>query len=103
MRTLARRFHQGSLQHVNINSKIPLALYQARNAVQIAKSAGADRYGPDSLVKSKNALQKTERYQSRKDVNRRLVIASESKAVQAAEDARVIAGRRSAEELALTH
>ena len=96
-------YTKADLQHVNINSKIPLDLYQARNAVQIAKSAGADRYSPDSLAKSKNALQKAERYQSRKDDNRRLVIATARKAVRAAEDARVIAGRRSAEELALTH
>lgn len=96
-------YFKAGLRHVNIDSKIPLALYQARNAVQIAKSAGAERYSPDSLAKSENALQQAERYQLRRDDNRKLVITSARKAVQAAEDARVVAWQRSAEEPALTH
>ena len=93
-------YTKAGLQHFNMSPKIPLDLYQARIAVQIAKSAGADRYSADSLVKSTNALQKAESYQSHD--NRRLVISSAREAVQAAEDARVIAVRRAEEELALT-
>ena len=39
-------YTKAGIQHLNINSKIPLDVYQARNVVQIAKSAGADRYSP---------------------------------------------------------
>jgi hypothetical protein len=56
-------YTKAGLQHFNMSPKVPLDLYQARNAVQIAKSAGADRYSADSFVKSTNALQKAERYQ----------------------------------------
>jgi len=93
-------YSKAGLQQFNIGPKAPLDLYQARNAVQIAKSAGADRYSADSLVKSTNALQKAEIYQSHE--NRRLVISSAREAVQAAEDARVIAVRRAEEQFALT-
>jgi len=92
-------YTKAGLQQFNISPKVPLDLYQARNAVQIAKSAGADRYSADSLVKSTNALQKAESYESHD--NRRLVISSAREAVQAAEDARVIAVRRAEEEFAL--
>lgn len=94
-------YAKAGLKHINISPKVPLDLYQARNAVQIAKSAGAERYSADSLVKSTNALQNAESYQARKG-NRKMVISFAREAVQAAEDARMIAGRRATEELART-
>lgn len=94
-------YAKAGLQPVTVNPKVPLDLYQARNAVQVAKSAGAERYSADSLVKATRALQNAEGYQSRqKGDQRKLVVMTAREAVQAAEDARVIATRRAAEELA---
>jgi hypothetical protein len=38
----------------NTNPKVPLDLLQARNAVAIAKAAGAGQYAADSLAKAED-------------------------------------------------
>ncbi len=92
-------YAKAGLQQMAMNPDVPLDLYQARNAVQIAKSAKAERYSADSLIKATKALQNAEGYQSRKKRDRKLVVMSAREAVQGAEDARVIATRRAGEEL----
>ena len=44
----------------------PLDLLEARNAVAIAKAAGAQQYAPDSLTKAEDMLQRAEDYLQRK-------------------------------------
>jgi len=69
-----------------------LALYEARNAVQIARADGADRFAADSLAKAQQYLSDAEAQYSRKtDFDNVTTIAH--RAVQAASDARVIALR----------
>lgn len=46
--------------------KVPLDLLEARNAVVIAKAAGAQQYAPDSLTKAEDMLQRAEDYYQRK-------------------------------------
>jgi len=88
------------LQPAALNSKVPLDLYQARNAIQVAKSQGADHYAGDTFQKAMTSLQNAEGFQSQNKDLRKQVIQSARVAVQTAEDARVIAVRRAAEEKA---
>lgn len=76
--------------------KIPLELYEARNAVQIARWTGADKYAAESYEKAVKLLKQAEDYQVRKQKKPVSMISRE--AVQTAEDARVIAIRRQEEE-----
>jgi outer membrane protein OmpA-like peptidoglycan-associated protein len=74
----------------------PLELMEARNAVQIARWAGADKYASDTYQKAEASLRKAEEYQARKERRPTVMIARE--AVQIAEDARLITLRRIEEE-----
>jgi outer membrane protein OmpA-like peptidoglycan-associated protein len=78
------------------DSKVPLSLYEARNAVRIAKAQGAARYAPESWAKAEDALRRAEDYQLRKQ--RKSVPTAAREAAQAAEDARNIAVRRQEDE-----
>jgi outer membrane protein OmpA-like peptidoglycan-associated protein len=73
-------------------SKIPLYLYEARNAVQIAQWAGADKYAGDTYKKAEALLRQAEDYQARKQTKPLGAVARE--AVQTAEDARLITLQR---------
>jgi outer membrane protein OmpA-like peptidoglycan-associated protein len=79
------------------DSKTPLELYQARNAVRIAKWTGAEQYAADTLKKSQVSLQKAEAFQAG-DGNRKSEISLAREAVQTAEDARVITVKKIDEE-----
>ncbi len=70
-----------------------LALYQAQNAVQIARSQGADRYAADTLQQAEQLYQEAlKQYRDKPGSRRVAMIARE--AAQKAEDARTIARRR---------
>ena len=73
-----------------------VAIYQAQNAIQLAKTAGADHYAADEIAKADSLLQEAQTY--RKDNKRAVSTARE--ATQAAEDARLIAVRRAENESA---
>ncbi len=76
---------------------VPLDLYEARNAVDIAKARGADKYAPEIYSKAKGGLDIAENQLARK-VDKKQVISTSRTAVQAAEDARALAFRRQEEE-----
>src|SRR6202451_2751740 len=75
------------------SAKVPLDLLEARNAVAIAKAAGAQQYAPDSLTKSEDMLQRAEDYYQRKQGRTPIGTAARG-ATQMAEDARVLTLRR---------
>jgi len=78
-----------------------LDLLEARNAVAIAKAAGAEQYAADSLSKAQSLLAQAEDYLRRKQG--RTPIGSVSRgATEAAEDARVLTLRRKEEERVAT-
>ena len=77
--------------------KVPLTLLEARNAVAIARSAGADKYAPDALARAEESLARGEDYLKRKQ-SRSAIGTVARGAVQAAEDARVLTIRRKQEE-----
>ncbi|MBI3282423.1 MAG: OmpA family protein [Acidobacteria bacterium] len=70
----------------------PLHIREARNAVQIARRAGADRYAAESFQKAQSLLRQAELQSAKKDDRSAAMSARES--VQQAEDARLIALKR---------
>jgi outer membrane protein OmpA-like peptidoglycan-associated protein len=77
--------------------KVPLDLLEARNAVAIAKAAGAQQYAADSLAKAEDMLQRAEDYLQRKQGRTPIGTAARG-ATQMAEDARVLTLRRKEQE-----
>jgi hypothetical protein len=67
-----------------------LALYQARNAIQIAKAEGVGERGRDTLAKAERLAQEAEQIRDRKNNSERVIMLARQ-AVQTAEDARNIA------------
>lgn len=86
-----------AIQPMKGDSKIPLELYEARNAVRISKWTGAEQYSADTLQKAEANLQTAETLQSGGG-DRKSEISSAREAVQTAEDARVIAVKKIGEE-----
>jgi len=82
---------------LKLDQKVPLELYQARNAVQIARSIGADRFATDTFQKAEKSLAQAEAYQDRK-AGEKPVTMTAREAVQTAEDSRAIAVKRQEEE-----
>jgi len=82
---------------LKMDSKMPLELYQARNAVQIARATGADRFASDTFSKAENSLKQAEAYQAR-NAGSKPVMMTAREAVQTAEDSRAIAVKRQEEE-----
>jgi len=75
----------------------PLDLLEARNAVAIAKAAGAQQYAPDSLSKAEDFLTRAEDYLQRKQGRTPIGTAARG-ATQMAEDARVLTLKKKEEE-----
>jgi outer membrane protein OmpA-like peptidoglycan-associated protein len=71
----------------------PLDLYQAENAVRIARWAGADMDAPDSFAKAEDLLRQAE-IQEQRDHGSKQVSTLARASVQAAEDARLITLKR---------
>ena len=68
---------------------VPLEMYQARNAFEIAKSRDAEKYAPEIFKKAQGSLEIAENALARK-VNKRQVMSSARQAVQFCEDARAL-------------
>jgi len=85
------------LQPIAMDARTPLELYEARNAVRIAKWTGAKQYAADSLDKAQVSLQNAENFQARNG-NKKSEITDAREAVQTAEDARIITVKKIDEE-----
>jgi outer membrane protein OmpA-like peptidoglycan-associated protein len=79
------------------DAKVPLNLLEARNAVAIARAAGAEQYAADSLKKAEDFLAKAEDYYQRKQGKTPIGTVARA-AVQTAEDARVLTIRQREQE-----
>ena len=77
--------------------KTPLDLLEARNAVAIAKAAGAGQYAADSLSKAEDFLARAEDYLRRKQGRTPIGTVARG-ATQMAEDARVLTLQRKEQE-----
>jgi outer membrane protein OmpA-like peptidoglycan-associated protein len=72
-------------------------LYQAQNALGIARSAGAEQYAPNTFAKAQQLLNEAQQLQAgKKDPGR--VVENSREAAEAAEDARVIAVKHQQDE-----
>jgi outer membrane protein OmpA-like peptidoglycan-associated protein len=85
------------LRPMTLDKKTPLDLYEARNAVRIAKWAGADVSAAESFQKASKLLEQAEDYKTRKAGSKPIAMAARE-AVQTAEDARLITLKRQEEE-----
>lgn len=72
---------------------VPLEMYEARNAVQIAKSRGADQYAADTIRKAEASLKQAEAALARKG-NKKEIVSTARETVQFAEDARALTMER---------
>lgn len=95
---------RGQYSYVDTNAQpsaldphLPLGLYEARNAVNIAHALGADHYAADSYQKAVQLLTQAEDYQAHKSERKQVEMAARE-AVQTAEDARAITAKRIDEE-----
>jgi outer membrane protein OmpA-like peptidoglycan-associated protein len=84
------------LKAIPLDPNKPLDLYQAQNAVRIARWTGADKDAAESFTKAQSLLQQAEGYQAR-NAGKRSVSMAAREAVQTAEDARLIALKRQEE------
>src|SRR5689334_7960987 len=81
------------LKPIPLDVNTPLDLYEARNAVRIARWIGADKDAAESFVKAEKLLQQAEAYKARK-AGTKPVAMTAREAAQTAEDARLIALKR---------
>ena len=77
-----------------LNAKLPLEFFEARNAVRIAQSEGAEKYASDSYQHAVQLMNNVDEYATKKHIDRKPMIALAREAVQTAEDARAIAVKR---------
>jgi len=89
--------HATQLPSATADPKTPLDLLEARNAVAIAKAAGASQYAGDSLHKAEDFLARAEDYLRRKQGRTPIGTVSRG-ATQMAEDARVLTLQRKEQE-----
>jgi len=80
-----------------VDAKAPLNLFEARNAVRIARDAKAEQYSPSSFSRAEQLLKQAEDYYRRKQGKTPIgTVARE--AAQTAEEARVMSLKRQEEE-----
>lgn len=74
-----------------------LELYQAQNAIQIARSVGADQYAAETISKADGLLADAQNMEARRQ-DTHMIVSRAREAAQTAEDARTIAIKRQNEE-----
>ncbi len=79
---------------VILNAKLPLEFFEARNAVRIAQSEGAELYAPDSYKRAVQLMNNADSDATDKHIDKKPLIAVSREAVQTAEDARAIAVKK---------
>jgi outer membrane protein OmpA-like peptidoglycan-associated protein len=79
---------------VVMNAKLPLEFFEARNALRIAQSEGAEQYAPDSYQHAVRLMDSADASAINKHIEKKPLIATSREAVQTAEDAREIAVKK---------
>lgn len=82
---------------LGLDRRVPLELYEARNAVQIARATGAKEYAPDTYLKAVQGLENAEGYLEGR-AGKKPIGTLAREAVQMAEDARIITIKKITEE-----
>ena len=78
---------------LTLDPKIPLEVYEARNALEVAKSRLADKYAPEVFSKAEASLKITENSLAAK-ADKNAVISNARQTAQFAEDARALSVQR---------
>ena len=76
------------------NAKLPLEFFEARNAVRIAQSEGAEEYAGDSYRHAVELMNTADSAATDQHSSRQDLIATSRQVVQTAEDARAVAVKR---------
>ena len=79
---------------VVLNAKLPLEFFEARNALRIAQSEGAEQFARDSYQHAVQLMDKADGYATAKHIDKKPLIGISREAVQTAEDAREIAVKK---------
>jgi outer membrane protein OmpA-like peptidoglycan-associated protein len=79
---------------VILNARLPLEFFEARNALRIAQSEGAEQYAADSYEHAVRLVNNADEYATQKHIDRKPLIAVAREAVQTSEDAREIAVKK---------
>ena len=85
---------------VVLSAKLPLEFFEARNAMRIAESAGAERYATESYRKAVRQMDEADGMAAGRHGNRKALIATSREVVEKAEDAREISVKHIDEERA---
>src|SRR5271157_4638664 len=85
---------------VVLNANLPLEFFEARNALRIAQSVGAERYAAESYEKAVRQMNEADALATRKHENKKSLISLSREVVQTSEDAREIAVKHIDEERA---
>ncbi len=86
------------LDPITRNERSPLELYEAHNAFNIARLAGAEQYAPDIVAKIRTNLTNADALDQSKKGDKKLEITFAREAVQQSEDARILSLRKQAQE-----
>jgi outer membrane protein OmpA-like peptidoglycan-associated protein len=84
---------------VVLNANLPLEFYEARNAMRIAQSEGAETYAADSYRHAVELMKTADDYAISRHTEKKPLIAASRDTVQTAEDAREIAVKKIGEQL----
>ena len=79
---------------VVLNARLPLEFFEARNAMRIAQSEGAEQYASASYQHAVQLMNNADEYATRKHIDRKALITVAREAVQTSEDAREIAVKK---------
>jgi outer membrane protein OmpA-like peptidoglycan-associated protein len=79
---------------VVLNARLPLEFFEARNALRIAESEGAEQYAGDSYRRAVQLMNTADSDATDKHIEKKPLIAVSREAVQTAEDARAIAVKK---------
>jgi len=79
---------------VVLNARLPLEFFEARNALRIAQSEGAEQFASGSYQHAVQLMNQADGYATDKHMDRKPLIAVSREAVQTAEDARAIAVKK---------
>ena len=82
---------------LTLDPNVPLEMYEARNAVEIAKSRAADKYAPEIFSKAEGSLKMAENSLAGK-ADKNATLSTARQTVQFSEDARILAVQRQEEE-----
>jgi outer membrane protein OmpA-like peptidoglycan-associated protein len=81
-----------------LSARLPLEFYEARNALRIAQSEGAETYAGQSYQHAVELMNSADSYATRRHIEKKELISVSRQAVQTAEDAREIAVKKIGED-----